>query len=193
MSLRTEDDEHLVPFHPWSCFNFTDVREIVFQSFQNPRSELTMRHLAAAKPDRGAHFVAILQPLARMLHAIFVIVIVGSRSKLNFLDRDRHLLLLRFVCLLLRFVLVLSEIDDATNRRIGVGRNLDEVQPFLTRCTHGIAHVHHAQLLSFLPNHAHFGHANSLVDPNRRHAPVVRTLTATSKACSYSAPPKLSL
>ena len=56
---------------------------------------------------------------------------------------------------------------------------------------HGIAHVHHAQLFSFLTNHAHLRHANSLVDTNRRHAPVIRTLTATSKACSYSAPPKI--
>src|SRR5690242_2878541 len=125
-----------------------------------------------------------------MLHAVFVVVIVGSRSKLNFLDRDRYLLLLRFVCLLLRFVLVFSEIDDATNRRIGVGRNLDEVQPFLTGGAHGIAYVHHAQLFSFLPDYAYLRHANSFVNPNRRHAPVVRALTATSKACSYSAPPK---
>src|ERR1043165_3368917 len=76
-----------------------------------------------------------------MLHAVFVVVIVCSRSKLNFLDRDRHLFLLRFVCLLLRFVLIFSEIDDATNRRIGVGRNLDEVQSFLTGGAHCVAHI----------------------------------------------------
>src|SRR5919112_1450423 len=119
-----------------------------------------------------------------MLHAIFVIVIVSSRSKLNFLDRDRYLLLLRFVRLLLRFVLILSEIDDPANGRIGVWSDLDEIQPLLPGGAHSIAHVHHAQLFSLLTNHAHLRHANSLVNPNRRHAPVIRTLTATSKACS---------
>src|SRR4030095_14516092 len=28
MSLWPKDDEHLVPFHPWSCFNFTYVHEV---------------------------------------------------------------------------------------------------------------------------------------------------------------------
>ena len=29
MSLRSQNDEHLVPFHSWSRFNLTDVREIL--------------------------------------------------------------------------------------------------------------------------------------------------------------------
>src|ERR1041384_3041889 len=120
-----------------------------------------------------------------MLHAVVVIVIVGSRPKLNFLDRDRYLLLLGFVCLLLRFVLVLSEIDDPANRRIGVWSDLDKIAPLLPGGAHCIAHIHHAQLLSFLPNYAYLRHANSLVNADRRHTPVIRTLTATSKACSY--------
>ena len=60
MSLRPEDDEHLVPFHAWPCFNFTDIREVPLQSLEDPRTQLTVSHLAAAKPDRGFDFVAIL-------------------------------------------------------------------------------------------------------------------------------------
>src|ERR1051326_4825611 len=116
MSLWPKDDEHLVPFHPRPRFNFTNVGEVVLESLQYARTEFTVRHLATAKPDRRFDFVAILEPLARMLHAILVVVIVRSRSKLHFLDRDRHLLLLRFVCLLLRFVLVLPEIDEEGKR-----------------------------------------------------------------------------
>src|SRR5690349_13035261 len=127
MSLWSKDDEHLVPFHPWPCFNLTYVHEVLFQFLQYSRTQFTVRHFAAAKPDRGFDLIAFLEPLARMLHAILVVVIVRSRPKLHFLDRDRYLLLLGFVCLLLRFVLVFSEIDDATNRRIGVGSDLDEV------------------------------------------------------------------
>src|SRR5215213_1615386 len=185
MSLRSKDDEHLVPFHPWPCFNFTNVHEILLEFLQYPRTQFTVRHLATAKPDRGFHFVALLEPRARMLHAILVVVIVCSRPELHFLDRDRYLLLLRLVCLLLRFVLVLSEIDDAAYRRIGVRSDLDEIKPLFPGGAHGIAHIHHAELFSVLTNHAHRRHTNSFVDPNRRRAPVIRTLTATSKACSY--------
>src|ERR1044071_1333822 len=129
MSLRPKNDEHLVPFHPRPRFNFTNIREVLLQLLQYSRTQLTVRHLATANPDRRFHFVAVLEPLARMLHAILVVVIVRPRPELNFLDRDRYLLLLRLVCLLLRFVLILPEMDDATNRRIGVRSNLDEVEP----------------------------------------------------------------
>jgi hypothetical protein len=60
MSLRPKDDEHLVPFHSWACFNFANIHEILFQFFQDPRTQFTVRHLAPAEPDRGSHFVAIL-------------------------------------------------------------------------------------------------------------------------------------
>src|ERR1700752_98307 len=120
-----------------------------------------------------------------MFHAVVVIVIVGSWSKLNFLDRDRYLLLLCLVCLLLCFVLILSEINDPANGRIGIRRDLDQVQPLLPGGAHGIAHIHYAQLFSFLTNHAYLRDANSLVNTNRRSTPIIRTLTATSKACSY--------
>src|SRR5262249_20310769 len=120
-----------------------------------------------------------------MFHAVVVIVIVGTRPELNFLDRYRHLLLLCLVRLFLRFVLILSEIDNPANGRIGIRSDLDEIEPLFTGGTHGIAHVHHAHLFSLLTNHAYLRHANSLVNTNRRQTPVIRTLTATSKACSY--------
>src|SRR5690242_17774813 len=120
-----------------------------------------------------------------MFHAVVVVVIVSAGSKLDFLNGDRYLLLLGLVCLLLRFVLIFSEVDNAANGRIGIGSNFDQVQAFFAGSTNGIPHVHDAQLLSFLANHAHFRYANSFINSDRRHAPVIRTLSATTKACSY--------
>src|SRR6185312_15097248 len=156
-----KNDEHLVPFHSWPRFNFTDVRKILLQLLEYARAQFAVRHLAAAKPDGGFHFVAILQPLSRMFHAEVVIVLVGTRSEFNFLDRYRDLLLLCLVRLLLRFVLILSEIDDPANGRIGIRSDLDKIEPLLPGGAYGIAHVHHAQLFSLVTNHAHLRHANS--------------------------------
>src|SRR5436190_23320608 len=39
MSLWSKDDEHLVSFHPWPCFDLTNVREIQFQFCQDPRTQ----------------------------------------------------------------------------------------------------------------------------------------------------------
>src|SRR6185436_8921073 len=131
MSRWSKNDEHLIPFHSWPCFNFTDVRKILFELLEYARAQFTVRHFAAAKPDGGFHFVAILQPLSRMFHAVVVIVIVGTRSELNFLDRNRDLLLLCLVRLLLCFVLILSEINNPANGRLGIWSDLDEIEPLL--------------------------------------------------------------
>ena len=185
VSLRSEDDEHLIPFHSRPCFDFADVRKIPLQSLEDARAELAVRHLASAKPDGGFDFVAILEPLAGMLHAVVVIVIVRAGPKLNFLNRDRDLFLLGLVRFFLRLILVLAEIDDPANRRIGVRSNFHEVQTFLASGADGVAHVHHTELLSFIADDPNFGHSNSFVNTNRRHTPIIRTLSATAKACSY--------
>src|ERR1044071_3100629 len=49
VSLRSKDDEHLVPFHPWSCFDLAYIHEILLEFLQNPRTQFTVRHLASAK------------------------------------------------------------------------------------------------------------------------------------------------
>ena len=193
VSFRSEDYEHLITFHSGPRFDFAYIGAILLEFFEDARAELTVRHFTSTKPDRGFDFVAVLQPLTRMFHAVVVIVIVGAGAKLNFLDRDRDLLLLGLVRLLLRFVLVLAEIDDPANRGIGVRSNFHEVQSFITCGANGVAHVHHAELLSFLADYPYFGYSNSFVNTHRRYTPVIRTLTATAKACSYSAPPKLRL
>src|SRR5882724_5568328 len=128
MSFGSQDDKHLVPFHPRPCLYFAHVDQILFQLLQNARSQLTVGHLAATKPDGSFHLIAVLEPFARVLHAIVVVVIVRAGTKLHFLDRYRYLFLLRLVSLLLGFVLKLSEVNDAANRRVGRSSNLNEVQ-----------------------------------------------------------------
>ena len=124
------------------------------------------------------------QPFARALHAIAVVVHVGAGAKLNFLDGDDDLFLLRLVRLLLRFVLKLSEVDDFANGRFGVGRDLNQIHALLTRATNCIARVQHAKLFAIFTDHAHLRHANPFVNPNYRPTAEVRA-TAASKTCSY--------
>src|SRR5689334_19348673 len=125
VSLGPEDYEHLVPFHPGPRLDFADVHQVPLQSLENAGAEFAVRHLASAKPDGRFHFVAILEPLAGMLHTVIVIVIVRARSKLHFLYSDRDLLLLGLVRFLLRLVLELAKIDDPADRRIGVRGDFD--------------------------------------------------------------------
>lgn len=189
MPLGPDDNEHLITFHPRPCFYFPNIDQIFFQPLENAGTQLTMRHLAATKPNRGFHLVAFLKPLPGVLHAIVVIVIVRTRPKLHFLDRDRYLFLLGLVCLLLGFVLKFSEVNNSANRRVGSGGYFNQVQAFFSGGANGISNIQYAELLTFLADDPDLRDANSLVNTGDRQAPVIRTLAATSKACSYTSPP----
>ena len=191
MSLGPQDDKHLVPFHSRPCLYFANFDQILFQLLQNARTQLPVRHLAATKPDGGFHFVAALQPLARVLHAIVIIVIVRAWSKLHFLDGDRDLFLLCLVRLLLGFVLKLPEVNNSANRRVGRSGDLHEIQTFFPGGANCVSNVEYAELFTLLANDPYLGNTNSLVNAGNRQAPVIRTLAATSKACSYTSPPSL--
>src|SRR6266550_8426229 len=193
VSSGSQNDKHLVPFHPRPCLYLAHIHQIVFQLLQNARTQLTVGHLAAPKPDCSFHLIAALEPLARVLHAIVIVVIVRAGTKLHFLDRYRYLFLLRLVSFLLGFVLKFSEVNDSANGRIGCSSNLHEVETFFPGGANGISNIQHAELLTLLANHSHLRNANSFINAGNRQAPVIRTRAATSKACSYASPPKVNV
>ena len=184
MSLRPEDREHLVTLHAGPHFNFADVRQVFLELFQNPRAQFPVRHLATAEPDSRLHFVAFSEPLARMLHAIAVIVLVGAGAKLNFLDGNDNLFLFRLVRFLLGEVLKLAIVNDLANRRVSIGRDLNQVHASFSRGTNGVTRIHDAEFFPVLGNDAHLWDAYSFVNARGRRATMIRT-TAASKTCSY--------
>ena len=193
VSLGSQNDEHLVPFHPRPCLYFANFDQILFQLLQDARTQLPVRHLATTKPDGGFNLVAALQPLTRMLHAIVIVMIVRARSKLNFLNSDCYLLLLRLVRLLFGLVLEFSEVNNSANRRVGGSGDLDEIQTFFPGGANSVSNIEYAELFTLLAYDSYLGNTNSLVNAGNRQAPVIRTLAATSKACSYISPPLVSV
>ena len=61
-------------------------------------------------------------------HLHVVIVIVDAGPDLDLLDLDDLLLLAGLVLLLLGLVFELAEIEDLADRRIGIGRDLDQIE-----------------------------------------------------------------
>jgi len=184
MSLRPKDREHLVTFHAGPHFNFADVRQVLFEFFQNPRAQFPVCHFAAAEPDCRFHFVAFSEPLARMLHAIAVVVLVGAGAKLNFLDGNDNLFLFRLVRFLLGEVLKLAIVNDLANRWISIWCDLDQVHASLSRGPNCVARVHDAEFFTVFSNYAHLRDAYAFVNARGRRATMIRTTTA-SKTCSY--------
>ena len=190
MSLGPQDDKHLVPFHTRACLYFANLDQILLQLLQNSRAQFPVRHLAPSKPDSGFYFIAAFQPFARVFHAIFIIVIVRARSKLNFLNSDCYLLLLCLVGLLFGFVLKFSEVNNSANRWVGRSGDLDEIQTFFPGGANCVSNIKYAELFTLLAYDSHLGNTNPLVNAGNGLAPIIRTLAATSKACSYFSPPK---
>ncbi len=180
-----KNNEHLVAFHAWSGLDLADIRQIFFETFENARAEFSVRHLAPAKPDRRFDFIAVAEPIARVLHTIIVIVIVRAGTKLDLLDGNHDLLLLRLVRLLLRLVLKLAEVYNATDGRVCGGRDFDQVQTLFARLAYGFARLHHAELFAVFTDDANLRHANSFIDARDWSATIVGAMTTTSKTCSY--------
>lgn len=184
MSFWSKDREHLVAFHSGPHLDLADVRQIPLQFFQDARAEFAVGHLAPSEPNRRLNLIAFGQPLARVFHAIAVIVIVGAGAKLYFLDGYDDLFLLRLIGLFLGEVLKLAIVDDFANGWLGVRRDLDQIHALFARRANGVTGIHDSELFTVFGNDADLGHANALVDACYRRPAKIGT-TAASKTCSY--------
>jgi hypothetical protein len=174
--FRHKNNKHLVAFHLRRHFDVGDVGQIVAQLGQKIGAELAVRHFAAAKGDGGANLVAAVDPSARSLHSITVIVVVGRRSKLDFFDRNRDLFFLRFGGFLFLLVEKLAVIDDFADRRFGVRRNFDQILSFVARSLNGVARIHHADLPAVFVDDADGRNANPLVGAVQRASKAIGTI-----------------
>ena len=95
-----------------------------------------MRHFPAAKLQLHPDFVAPIEKFFAMPDFRKVIVLVDVNPKLDFLQfrTGRFLVLVMFR----QIVTKLSERDDFANRRIGRGRNLDQIKSATLGLTQGV-------------------------------------------------------
>src|SRR5262245_23794735 len=125
--LRRKDNCDLHAFEARSEFGRAAVGQVFFEPVEQLKAEFLVRYLAAAEPDRRLHFVPVGQNLPGMLHLEIVVVLIGGRTKLDLLDLDDDLFLLGLVRPLLLLVKILAEVNDATDRRLGLGRDFDQI------------------------------------------------------------------
>ena len=87
-----------------------------------------MRELAATEAHGHFDLVALLDEFEHAAHLNVVVVIVDAGTQLDLLDLDDLLLFARLVAALLLLVFVLAEVENLADRRIGVGRDFDEIE-----------------------------------------------------------------
>ena len=96
-------------------------------------------------------------------HLYIVIMSIRIRTELDLFDFDDLLLLPGLGFTLLLFVFELAEIHDLTNWRIGVWRNLDEIEASLFCQLHAFCWMHNADVVAVSTDKADFRGADILV------------------------------
>src|SRR4029078_3565529 len=107
-----------------------------------------MRHLTTAEEDRRLHLVAFGEEALDVLLLEVVIVFIHLRAELDLLDLDHALVLLGLARPLLLLLLVLAEIHDPADRWNSRRRDLDEVEPLLSRDGDGLLPWHDSDHLA---------------------------------------------
>ena len=161
---RPDHHDHLAAFHLGHVLDLADFLDVLGHALQQVAPQVLVRHLAAAEPQRHLHLVARFQEPEHVAHLDVVVVHVGVGPELDLFHLDDLLLLAGFGFAFLRLVLVLAEVHDLADRRRGVGRDLDQVQPGGFGQCHGAFRRHHAHILAFRSNQSNFGCPDPVVD-----------------------------
>ena len=159
-----KDGYHATSFHFRRLIDLRHVFQRLRESIKEFSAAVFVDDITPAELDPRLHFVALLEEFSGMTCLEFEIVCVGVRPEADFFQRDRMLLLLGFLLLLLYLVAVLSEVDDLADRRINARGDFDEVQVEFSREFESLVKGVNS-MVSVGVDHAHGQRADSVVDP----------------------------
>jgi hypothetical protein len=161
---------HLAAFKLWHLLDLAGITDITGNPVQKLKPKLLVGHFPAAEPQRDLDLVAFLEEFHHRAHLDLIIMGIGSGAELDFLDLDDVLLLARFGLALLRLILVFAKIHDLADRRLGVGRDFDQIKSGFFGHLHGAGWCDHPDIFAISPNQADFGGTNAIIDAWSRFA-----------------------
>lgn len=126
--LRPEDSEELITLRFHILLNLSIVLERGDELFQFVDGVLLIREFPPAETHDELHEVAVAEKLFRTIDEAIEIVLFRAVAEAQHLDF--RLLAVRFLFLLflLHLVQKMADIADLHHRRLGLRRNLDEIQ-----------------------------------------------------------------
>jgi hypothetical protein len=144
--LRCDYHDHLPSLEPRKGLDLGDLRGVTLDPIEHVHAQFLMRHLTTPKSKRDLDFVTLVQEFVNTAHFYLIVILVDVWTKLDLFDLDHSLLFLRLVLLLLGFVFELPIIEDLANRRVGIGRDLDQVETMTFRLGDRVNSLHHSKL-----------------------------------------------
>lgn len=158
-----EHHQHLAAFHTGESFNLGHFGHIVLHPPQQVHAKLLVREFATPETERDFHFVTIFDEALHIAHLHVIIMRVDVGTHLDLLDLLRLLRFARGIGLFLGFVTILADIKELADRRIGIGRNFNQIEANVGRLIDCLLRVHHAQILAIFVNDADLVGLNEIV------------------------------
>ncbi len=154
MRQRPDHHDHLTTFHLGHVLDLAQFLDVVRHAVQQIASKFLVGHFAPAETQSDLYLVAILKKLEDIAHFDIVVICVRVRAELDLFDFNDFLLFARFAFAFLLFVFVFAEVHDLTDRRAGVGRNFNEVQPRVVGHVQRPVRADNADILSICADQA---------------------------------------
>src|SRR5262245_19180522 len=192
---------HLPAFHARLLLHLRDVGHRLRNAVEHGAPQLRVRDRAPAEEHGHLHPVAIPEEITDVTDLEVDVVPAGLRPELHFLELAGGILLARLLRLLLLGVLVLAVVHDPAHRRVGGGRDLDQVELLAVGDALGIRGRHHTELLPVAVADTDLTGTDLLVDagavfalrydapPGMRASARVRATKASSASAPRFSPP----
>ena len=133
---------------------------------QDLHAELGVGHLPTTEHDRELDLVALAEEAHHVLHLRRVVVLVDLGPELHLLDDDVRGLALRLPAPLLLLVDVPAVVHDPTDRRVGVGRDLDQVELLFAGLGQRLGQGPDPELLAVGADEEDLAGSDAVVDPD---------------------------
>ena len=143
-----------------------EIGDVLGDTVQDLHAELRVGHLATAEHDRELDLVAFAEEAHHVLHLGGVVVLVDLGPELHLLDDDVRGLALRLPAPLFLLVDVPAVVHDPADRRVGVGRDLDQVELLLTGLGQRFREGLDAELFALGTDEEHLAGSDAVVDPD---------------------------
>jgi hypothetical protein len=137
--------------------------EVGYDPFGQFETNLFVGLLASAVENRNLYLVSGSQKLGDFTHLDFQIVLADLQAKTHLFEFGGLGSLAVFLQLLGTLVIILTPVDDFADWRIGVGRDLDQIQIPLLRDGQGFLFAQDAELFAILVNDAKLGCPNLII------------------------------
>lgn len=125
---RRDDDDHAFAFHLGHGFGLAEFQQGLREFEQHYLTLFLIHNRASLEQNVHLHLGAVLQEALGVVEFEIEIVLVGLRAEADFLDHDLGRLGFQFLLLPFLFVKKLLVVDNTAYRRVGVRRNLHQIQ-----------------------------------------------------------------